>query len=346
MADNNLSASAEPDVTTPQTYNEQVEDLSNLLEDPATDPHEEPEDSEAAEAEPEAVEDDDPLGLEVEAEDVGEADAEDPDGSDEPEIKGGRFAPDSAKVTLDDGTVITVADLKRNNLFQRDYTKKTTELKARETEVETLKSEVSQQAQSLDQFREYAAWYAEQHLPKQPEPFKGNRLTDPMGYLAWSEENDKWQAHAQAWQQFQQQKTVVEQQKAGETQKQAETRLARERDALLKAIPVLKDPVKGKQTWEAIVSGASEHYGISAEEVNTVGDHRMLVALRDALAYRRIKAQAPKVQAQVAAKPAMKPGKRTAPQAAVSKERQARSERLRNSGSFHDGVAALQDFDL
>jgi hypothetical protein len=347
MVDNNLSgAEPGPDVTTPQTYSEQVEDLSNLLEDPATDPPEESEDSEAATTEPEAVEDDDPLGLEVEAEDVGEADAEDEDGSEEPEIKGGRFAPDTAKVTLDDGTVITVADLKRNNLFQRDYTKKTTELKAKETEVETLKSEVSQQAQSLDQFREYAAWYAEQFLPKQPEPFKGNRINDPMGYLEWSQKNDEWQAHVQAYNAFQQQGQIAQQQKQGETQKQVAQRLERERDALLKAMPVLKDPVKGKQTWDAIVAGAQNEYGISAEEVNTVGDHRMLVALRDALAYRRIKAQAPKVQAQVAAKPAMKPGKRSAPQAAVSKERQVRSERLRNSGSFEDGVAALQDFDL
>lgn len=347
MADNNLSGTEPgPDVTTPQTYEDQVEGLSELLEDPATDLPDESEDGEAATTEPADVEDDDPLGLEIEAEDVGEADAEDPDGSDEPEIKGGRFAPDSAKVTLDDGSVITVADLKRNNLFQRDYTKKTTELKARETEVETLKSEVSQQAQSLDQFREYAAWYAEQFLPKQPEPFKGNRINDPMGYLEWSQKNDEWQAHVQAYNAFQQQGQIAQQQKAGETQKQAEARLATERNALLKAIPVLKDPVKGKQTWDAIVSGAAEHYGITAEEVNTVGDHRMLVALRDALAYRRIKAQAPKVQAQVAAKPAMKPGKRTAPQAAISKERQARSERLRQTGRFDDAVAALSDFDL
>jgi len=340
MVDNNLSGSQPgPDVTTPQTYDEHVEDISKLLGDPEPDPAEDVEE-EAASSEPADVEDDDPLGLEVEAEDVGEEDAEDPDGSDEPEIKGGRFAPDSAKVTLDDGTVITVADLKRNNLFQRDYTKKTTELKAEREAFDNERTSLSQQAQSLDQFREYAAWYAETHLPKQPEPFKGNRIQDPMGYLEWSQKNDEWQAHAQAYQAFQQQKTAAEQQKQGETQKQVETRLARERDALLKAMPVLKDPVKGKQTWEAIVSGAQEHYGITAEEVNTVGDHRMLVALRDALAYRRIKAKAPQAQAQVAAKPAIRPGKRAPTEAGKIKERQVLSERAR-TGDFDAGVAHL-----
>jgi hypothetical protein len=342
MPDSNLPGSPGPDVTTPQTYDDQVEELSNLLGDPETDLP--ADDQDEAAAQPEDVEDDDPLGLE--AEDVETDEAEEQDGSDEPEIKGGRFAPDTAKVTLDDGSVITVAELKRNNLFQRDYTKKTTELKARETEVETLKSEVSQQAQSLDQFRDYAAWYAETYLPKQPEPFKGNRIQDPMGYLEWSQQNDEWQAHAQAYQTFQQQRQIAEQQNQRETQQQAQARLATEREALLKAIPVLRDPGKAKATWEAIVSGAREHYGITEEEVNTVGDHRMLVALRDALAYRRIKAKAPQVQAQVAAKPAIRQGKRSAPTAAITKERQARAERLRNSGSFADGVAALQDFDL
>jgi hypothetical protein len=346
MADNNLSGEPGPDVTTPQTFDENVEDISKLLSDPVTDPAEDAEEEAAAATEPEAVEDDDPLGLDVEAEDVGEADEEEPDGSEESEIKGGRFAPDTAKVTLDDGSVITVADLKRNNLFQRDYTKKTTELKAKETEVEALKSEVSQQAQSLAQFRDYAAWYAEQNLPKQPAPFTGNRIADPMGYLEWSQKNDEWLAHVEAYNQFQAHKQAEEQSKAGETQKQAEARLARERDALLKAIPVLKDPVKGKQTWEAIVAGAQSEYGITAEEVNTVGDHRMLVALRDALAYRRIKAKAPQVQAQVAAKPAMKPGKRAPTNAGPSKERAARSEQLRKTGSIDDAVALLSSFNL
>lgn len=347
MADNNLSGTEPgPDVTTPPTRETLVEDISNLLEDPATDLPEESEDSEAAEAEPEGVVDDDPLGLDVEAEDVGEADAEDEDGSEEPEIKGGRFAPDTAKVTLEDGTVITVAELKRNNLFQRDYTKKTTELKAEREAIDTRKSEVDQQAQSLDQFREYAAWYAEQFLPKQPEPFKGDPATDPIGFMQWQQKNGEWLAHVNAYQTFHQQGAAKTQKQQEEAHAMAAERHTQEKALLLKAMPVLKDPVKGQQVWDALKAGAIEHYHMTAEEFGSIRDHRMLVALRDALAYRRIKAQAPKVQAQVAAKPAMKPGKRTAPQAALSKERQVRTERLRNSGSFADGVAALSDFDL
>lgn len=342
MADNNLSAPAEPDVTTPQTYDEQVEDLSNLLGDPETDLPDDDQD-EAAAATPEA-EEDDPLGLDVEAEDVDETDADDPDGS-EPEIKGGRFAPDTAKVTLDDGTVITVAELKRNNLYQRGFTEKTTALaKERET-FEAERQSVTEYAQSLDQSREYLAWYAEKHLPKDPGPFTGDSIHDPASYIHWSAERDKWALHQQAYQVFQQQKAEEQQRQNGETQKQAETRLMREREALLKAMPVLKDPVKGKVAWDTMVSGAAEHYGITPDMVNTIGDHRLLVVLREALAYRRLKASAPQVRQQVAQRP-VKPGRRAAPTVTAQRERQGRTERLRSTGSFEDGVVALQDFDL
>jgi hypothetical protein len=345
MAGNNLSASAEPDVTTPaQTFDEQVEDLSNLLEDPETDLPEDDQDEAAA---PEtAEEEEDPLFAEDDAEDVGTEDAEDPDGSDVPEIKGGRFAPDSAKVTLDDGTVITVADLKRNNLFQRDYTKKTTELTAEREQITSLKSEVDQYAQSLNQSREYLAWYAETHLPKDPGRFAGDPVRDPVAYMQWQQQRDTWLEHQQAYQTFQQQKADDDQRKSGETDKQTRDRIKREQDALIKALPILKDPVKGQEAWNTLVRGATEHYGFSAEEVNGLIDHRMPLVLRDALAYRRIKAAAPKVQEKVRQAAPVRPGKRAAPDARENKGRQVRSERLRNSGSFEDGVAALQDFDL
>lgn len=346
MADNNLSApAAEPDVTTPQTYEEQVEDISNLLGDPETDLPEDDQDEAAAPADPVEEEEDPLFADEPGAEDVGTEDADTPDGPEEPEIKGGRFAPDTAKVTLDDGTVITVADLKRNNLFQRDYTKKTTEMAAEREQLTSLRSEVDQYAQSLNQSREYLAWYAETHLPKDPGPYKGDSVRDPASYINWSAARDAYLEHQQAWQTFQQQKADDDQRKSGETQKQAQARVKREQEALIKALPILKDPVKGPEAWNTLVRGA-EQYGFTADEVNGLIDHRMPLVLRDALAYRRIKAAAPKVQEKVRQPAPVRPGRRPTPDAREQKGREVRSERLRNSGRFEDAVAALQDFDL
>ena len=110
-------------------------------------------------------------------------------------------------------------------------------------------------------------------------------------------------------------------------------------------MPVLKDPVKGKQVWDNIVAGANQHFGFSPEEVNGITDHRMVLALREALAYRRIKTTAPKVQEKVAKRPVVD-GRRAPASVAANREKQARTERLRNERTFEAGVASLMDFDL
>jgi len=339
MADDNLLAPAGTEVTTSRepTYDEHVEDLSKALQDDPlmADPVEAHEDAPPAAEDP----DDDPLGLD--AEDVAADAAEEPDES-EAEIKGGRFAPDTAKVTLDDGTVTTIAELKRGTLFQRDYTQKTQALSEERKSFDAERQQVSQYVQQVEQLREYASWYAEQHLPKQPAPFTGDRMNDPMGYLQWSQKNDEWQAHAQAFQQFQQQKTAADQQKKGETDKQFQERRLKEAEALGKAIPVFKDPVKGKAAWEAMVTGAAE-YGYSPEDLDAVVDHRQLVILREALAYRRLKAKAPQAPAEAARRPPVREGRRAPADQQQTRQKQSLTERLNKPGNFDAGVELLKN---
>lgn len=333
MSDDNLPEESGT-VDDAPTFDQQVEELSNLLPDPDEDLHDKTEDEAAAEG------DDDP-----EAEDVGE-EADENDDEPTEEIKGGRFAPDTAKVTLEDGSVITVAELKRNNLFQRDYTKKTTEHAEAVKAFEARRAEVDQYAQSLNQSRDYLAWYANTFLPKAPEPFQGSPETDPLGYMQWQQQRDQYLTHQQAFEKFAADKKAEDERKAGETRQQMTERLAREKDALLSAVPTLKDPVKGKALVESWQRGAEEHYGVTPQEFQAIADHRFMVVLRDALAYRRLKAKAPEVQKEVAAKPTIKGGKRGAPREASAKQKQVRSEQLRQTGSFDAGVKALMDLDL
>jgi len=123
MSENNPPADAGTVDDAPLSINEGVENLTSLLADPETDLPTDQEDEAIAEAD----DGEDPDVDVSEDVDPDEA-AEDSDGPQDADIKGGGFAPDTAKVTLEDGTVISVADLKRNNLFQRDYTRKTQEL--------------------------------------------------------------------------------------------------------------------------------------------------------------------------------------------------------------------------
>lgn len=349
MPDDNLPASGTVD-DAPLSVDTATDKLTNLFtSDPETDPA--PKDQvEQPAAETEQPEDDDPLGMNVKAEDVENPEEPDEaDGSDD--IKGGRFAPDSAKVKLPDGRTITVADLKshaetRIKEFQRGFTQNSQALAEEKKAFEAERSKWSEYAQSLDQFREYATWYAENFLPKQPEPFAGDPEQDPLGYMKWQKARDEYLTHAQAFETFKQTRTADDKRKADEAGAQAQKRLGEERDALLKAMPVLKDPVKGKAAWDAMISGASEHYKITPEEVNSVGDHRMLVALRDAIAYRRLQAQAPTTRTTVAQRPAISAAPRSTSNTAAKQERQARTERLRSTGNIDDAVALLKTFDL
>lgn len=343
MSDDNLSADAEPvqDNSASLDMNSAVAGLSDILKDddlPEADPVDENEDTEQAAQDDVSEEDDD---TELSAEDVEADEPEEEDGSDEPEVKGGRFAPDSAKVTLDDGTVTTVGELRRNNLFQRDYTKKTTELKAEREAFDAERQEVSQFAQSLAEFRDYVAWYAEQNMPKQPEPFKGTPASDPMGYMQWQHDMQQWQQHQQAYQTFQQHREMEGQQKAGETQKQMQERLQQERDNLFEVWPVLKDPVKGKQAWDGLVSGATQYYPkITPEEINGLTDHRFVQILKDAVAYRKIKDTAPEVKANVR-KSAIQDGRR--PSGKVPGQQKMQSERFNQTRSLDDAAAVLKN---
>lgn len=317
------------------TFDEQVAGLSDLLEDPATDHPEEKREPAAEETE------DDPLAL---AEDVDEAtDTTVEDGPEDAEIKGGRFAPDTAKVQFN-GETITIRDLKshvdkRVKDFQRGFTEKTTALKARE-------SEVDQYVQSLSERRDYLEWYAGQYVPKQPEPFKGNAATDPVGWGIWQQQQQAWVDHVTAYQAFQQQKEADNQRKTGETQAQARERIARESEALRTAIPALKDPAKAKALWETLTTGAVKNYGFTEEEAGGISDHRMVLVLRDALAYRQLKAKAPQVREEVTKRPVAPAARRQDPRAQGNRDRVARSERLRQTGSMEDAIAALQDLPL
>ncbi|RYY67722.1 MAG: hypothetical protein EOO12_00250 [Chitinophagaceae bacterium] len=342
MADDNLPAPAGTEVTTSRepTYDEHVEDLSKALQDDPlmADPVEATEEQTTTAAE--ETPDDDPLGLE--AEDV-ETDATDEPDESEAEIKGGRFAPDTAKVTLDDGTVTTIAELKRGTLFQRDYTQKTQALSEERKSFEAERQQVSQYVQQVEQLREYASWYAEQYIPKKPAPFTGNRMEDPMGYFKWSEENDAWQAHAQAYQTFQQHKAAEDQKKQGETEEQFKARRLKEAKALGEAIPIFKDPAKASAAWDAMVSGAEEHFKLTRAELEDIVDHRQLVILREALAYRRLKAKAPQAPAEVARRPPVREGRRAPADQQQTRQKQSLTERLNKPGNFDAGVELLKN---
>src|SRR5690606_5383908 len=101
MSQHDLPGEGTVNDTAAPSYEDSVNAISELIDDPETDLRDEAQDHEEAE------------GEEIEAEASMEADGDDPEGHSEDaedgdapaDIKGGQFAPDSAKVKLDDGRV-------------------------------------------------------------------------------------------------------------------------------------------------------------------------------------------------------------------------------------------------
>lgn len=340
MSDDNLPGEPGP-VDDAKTFDQSVEDISNLLpDDPATDLIAGDADQATADAEDDGDEPEIDMSEDVEDEEG----AEDADGSEEPEIKGGRFAPDTAKVTLEDGTVITVADLKRNNLFQRDYTKKTTELAAEREQVTRKASEVDQQAQSLAQLAERLQVFSHTYLPTPPEPFQGTPDTDPIGYMKHMQATEKYNlAYSQYMAIDQERQRLLEAQQQEQAAKAAEA-IDAEFATLRSKDAFFSDATKVKGFLDEVTTKGAEWWGLTPERIGRMQTAEEFLILRDALRYRRAVAKAPEVTKQVQAKPAMaRVGKRADPGARVSSQKQARSEQLRTSGTLEAGVARLMD---
>ena len=325
------------------SFNDGVSAIENLVDPSLVDLDEDNEGNEADDTEDqgEDIDPDDDVSEEIDEEADTEAD-EDEDGPPETYAKG-KFAADDAKVTLDDGTTITVAELKRNNLFQRDYSRKTEEVKAERNQVEAEKSRVAEQDAAIQQQVELINAYAQAFMPQPPD--RSMMQTDPLGYMeAKAAYDDHMQIIGQMIHVRQQ-----ERQKVQETQ-QAEfkRRLKTEMDKTIEALPHLKDPKRWDGFRTEIGKMLLDEYKFTTEELNGLTDHRMVHVIHDAAAWRKLQKQKSKTVEDVKGKPKMKmvQKQRVNPKTVKSRDALNRVQALKKTGDFNAGVASLMDLDL
>lgn len=329
------------------TFEDGVEAISDLIADPQ---EADPDTDEGQTAEGETAEgedvtdeaddeptDDDPEATEVEDDAEGE-EADDPDT--EPESSGGRFVAKDAKVRLEDGTVVTVGELTRNNLFQADYTRKTQEVAETRKRVEAKEAELDGFAGQLQQQRDFLLHVAQQVLPQKPDPSMIDE--DIIGYQRAMAEYD---AKMQMIGGINQQIASVQQQQQAIMQQRSQERLHQEAEKIALEMPELKNPQTYQKFWGDTVDMMTE-YGFTTDELDTAIDHRFFRVFKDLQKYRKAIKTAPKVQEKVKTRPPLKAGKRMDVKQKSSRSKQANSDQLRKTGTMEAGVAALMDFDL
>lgn len=245
--------------------------------------------------------------------------------------------PDTATVTLEDGTTISIADLKTNHMFQRVFTKKTEELARREEQREAeFKAKVSEAENEIRQKREQILENWHLIVPKEPS-YDPN---DPVGYIEeMAQYQERMKMLNSLWQQKQQ-----EEQKTTEQQKaEMAEYVATQKQLLVQKLPHLKDDGKREAFKKDIADIGGKVYGITPEEVGSIADARYMQVLHDAIAYQKLKVKAATVQKQVVTKPKLVQQQRMAPQTIQERDRQGRFESLRKSGSIDAAARAIEN---
>lgn len=320
------------------SFDDGVDSIANLL-GPA---EPEPKENEASEKkEPEGDDVADTEEVDAAGDDDGERDEteDDDEGDDSPDAADPAMAKETAKVRMKDGRTITVAELRehadrRIADFQRDYTRKSTELSERAKTVENAAQVLAEQRDIL-----VAMLSANQIQPPDPAMI----AEDPIGYMQAKEAYGRQQRELHQLSELRRQDMARQQ---AETQQQQRERLAIESERLTSFVPELKDPAK-RQAFARDAAAYAAAYDVTPEEIASIGDARQIAILRDAMAYRRLKDAAKTVPKALEGKPKVLSGQRRAdPKSSAVREAEIRKANLRKTGTLDAGIASLMDLDL
>lgn len=245
---------------------------------------------------------------------------------------------DDMEVSLDDGTKISIGQLKRNNLFQRDYSRKTEELARHKEQLEQQVSQrLSEAENELRQRRDVVLELASQFMP--PEPGLELLQTDPHGYIEAKAMYDVRMRQLNELHMQREQERAAEQQRA---QQHTQSFIAEQQQKLFEVLPQLKDEAKREAFRKDVMDVGVKLYGVTPEEANSISDHRYMRILHDAIAYQKLKQKAASMQKQVAAKPKLVQQNRMAPQAIQRRDQQGRFDTLRKEGSIDAAAKAIE----
>lgn len=210
----------------------------------------------------------------------------DPDQQTDVELQGGQFAPRTAKVKLEDGTITTVDALLKTGAQSVELTQRASALEGREREFETIRTQVRQQYEALAPKQELLAKIAQALMPKRPDPQLA--ATDNYAFTVLNEAytrtveliNQLGVDHRQ----------TLEQQKA-EASAEFDRFKASQAAKLEQRAPDFANDAYYRTFWNDMIAIGGRVYGYSAKELNEgMNDHRQYLVMRDAIAYRKLKA--------------------------------------------------------
>ena len=276
---------------------------------------------------------------EEEEEPEGEEESEETDGEEEEELYAVTVNGEEVAVSLD--------ELLSGYSRQSDYTRKTQEIATDRKEMEALQhqynSEVQQIQQERQQYMEALTNVISNH-GAELEKFSNIdwntlRETDPIEYVTTREQYREAQEKVQA---MHNQRAQAQQAQQAEMNKAQHQMLQVEKGKLVEALPEWGDPEKQKELSANLQSYAKDQ-GFSAEELNSLIDHRSVLVLLKAQKYDQLQNSDVKSKKLKNKPKVVRSGTGTTSKTTSKSKRAAKMKRLQSSGHVDDAVSILED---
>ena len=324
----------------PGSVREAQEALLGLMEPEEETPEtEEAQPTEEEESQPVAEDESFEEETEEEEEPEGEEESEETDGEEEEELYAVTVNGEEVAVSLD--------ELLSGYSRQSDYTRKTQEIATDRKEMEALQhqynSEVQQIQQERQQYMEALTNVISNH-GAELEKFSNIdwntlRETDPIEYVTTREQYREAQEKVQA---MHNQRAQAQQSQQAEMNKAQHQMLQVEKGKLVEALPEWGDPEKQKELSANLQSYAKDQ-GFSAEELNSLIDHRSVLVLLKAQKYDQLQNSDVKSKKLKNKPKVIRSGTGTTSKGTSKSKRAAKMKRLQSSGHVDDAVSILED---
>ena len=244
--------------------------------------------------------------------------------------------PTTIRVRLDGKEVaLPVEEVAKGYQRQADYTRKTQELAKHREAIQAEQAATRETREQLSQTLAKQLETLQALVPKAPD-WDTLRVQNPTEYPTIHAD---WTRYQEAIQSKVQEKADLDRKIAADRATQARQMVEAERGKLLEAVPEWQD-AKALTKAQADIAEYAKSYGYTDDDLALVTDHRLMLILRDAAAYKAAQAARPKVQAKVAAVKAATPGPST-PSVSRQTEMAQMRKRLASSGRVEDAQSLI-----
>lgn len=318
-----------------------------LGSDPAFDGREEEPDSGSSEAVAsdeeevfdDAVPEEEPEGAAEEAE---EADEDEVGSTEESDDEEEFIELDPESVVEVDGERTTLRELQDRGLRQADYTRKTQEVAEERKQLRIERAQTQEARAQYLRRLDAAESLLEEMMPAEPD-WAELRRTNPAEFAAQREE---WRERKAELERVRSEKSAVQEEMTEEQQAALRDLVAQEQRRLVEEIPEWRDPEKAQAGKRKLAEYASQH-GYTPQQLSQIYDHRVLVLLRKAMLYDKLRSDGKETVETTSRKTKVLPpgGRDTTPKKRrVQRKRlKASRERLAQTGRADDAARVIYE---